>query len=201
MWPEELLQRRIAATPVAPGFLLVLPRPEGRPLRHARQLARHGITALVSLLAVAEARELGCDLAALARACRRCAILWRAAPIADFAPPGPAFERVWRALGPRLHRLVRTGRGVALHCRAGLGRSGTVAARLLIELGLPPAEAIARVRTARPGAIETAGQLAHLEALARPRAGDPETESGQEQDQQHRGEHEHPRVVRPPAGL
>ena len=39
-----------------------------------------------------------------------------------------------------------------------LGRGGTIAARLLVELGVKPDKAIADVRTARPGAIETPGQ-------------------------------------------
>jgi ADP-ribosyl-[dinitrogen reductase] hydrolase len=37
-----------------------------------------------------------------------------------------------------------------------------VAARLLVELGEPADEAIRRVRLARPGAIENAGQERHV---------------------------------------
>ena len=40
----------------------------------------------------------------------------------------------------------------------GLGRSGMIAARLLVELGEEPRAAIQRVRQVRPGAIETAAQ-------------------------------------------
>lgn len=50
------------------------------------------------------------------------------------------------------------GRAVALHCRGGLGRAGVVAACLLVRAGMPPEQAILRVREARPGAIETAAQ-------------------------------------------
>jgi len=42
----------------------------------------------------------------------------------------------------------------------GYGRTGMVAARLLIEFGVEPEEAIARVRSARPGAIEMPQQEA-----------------------------------------
>lgn len=45
-----------------------------------------------------------------------------------------------------------------VHCRGGLGRAGTIAARLLVELGMQPTEAIAGVRAVRPGAIETSDQ-------------------------------------------
>ena len=45
-----------------------------------------------------------------------------------------------------------------IHCRAGLGRSGMIAARLLVERGMAPEQAIIEVRAARPGAIETEAQ-------------------------------------------
>jgi len=37
-------------------------------------------------------------------------------------------------------------------------RAGTIAARLLIELGMEPTKAIERVRAVRPGAIQTNDQ-------------------------------------------
>ncbi|BCX19279.1 MAG: protein-tyrosine-phosphatase [Geminicoccaceae bacterium] len=171
MWERDLLDRRIGAEPRARGFLLALPRPTGPLAEHAAQLAEAGVAALVTLLPVVEARTLGLDLGALAGACAARGIVWAHAPLADFAAPDAAFETVWTPLSPELRASVDGGRGVAFHCRAGLGRSGTVAARLLVELGFAPAEAIARVRRARPGAIETTAQEAHLFALARARGG------------------------------
>jgi ADP-ribosyl-[dinitrogen reductase] hydrolase len=47
---------------------------------------------------------------------------------------------------------------LVIHCKGGLGRTGVVAARLLIELGETPNAALARVRAARPGAVETPEQ-------------------------------------------
>jgi hypothetical protein len=160
VWEAGLLARRVAAAPLAPGFLLLLPRPEGPAEANVDRLAAAGIAALVSLLPVAEARSLGLDIGTLGRVCTGLGIRFEHAPLPDFAVPDAAFERDWRGLAE--------GRGVAFHCRAGLGRSGTMAARLLIELGLRPEEAIARIRAARPGAIETAEQERHLLTFARP---------------------------------
>ena len=47
---------------------------------------------------------------------------------------------------------------MVFHCRGELGRSGMIAARLLVELGWAPDKAIAAIRHVRPGAIETRSQ-------------------------------------------
>ena len=47
---------------------------------------------------------------------------------------------------------------VLVHCGAGLGRSGTVAAAYLVKCGYEPKAAIARVREVRPFSIETREQ-------------------------------------------
>lgn len=83
---------------------------------------------------------------------------WHHLPIPDLNAPGPTFEAAWPAVALQLRRMVNTGGRVLIHCRGGLGRAGTVAACLLVELGEAPREAILRVRTARPHAIETAAQ-------------------------------------------
>ena len=70
---------------------------------------------------------------------------------------GPAWARDHRRPG---------GRAV-VHCKGGLGRAGTIAARILIETGTAPAEAIRQVRGARgKDAIENARQERHVLALA-----------------------------------
>jgi ADP-ribosyl-[dinitrogen reductase] hydrolase len=83
---------------------------------------------------------------------------WFHLPILDCSIPDAAFEERWTTVGPHLEEIVREGGRVAVHCRGGLGRSGTVAAMMLVQLGVSAADAIARVRAARPGAIETPEQ-------------------------------------------
>lgn len=83
---------------------------------------------------------------------------WLHLPIRDVSVPGTEFEQLWQAHGPGLRARVRDGFDVVVHCKGGLGRAGTIAARLLVELGLEPAQAIHEVRTARSGAIETRAQ-------------------------------------------
>ena len=87
---------------------------------------------------------------------------WRHLPIPDGGVPGPDFEQAWREVGSVARDALRAGRLVVIHCRAGLGRTGTIAARLLVELGMPPKAAIAAVRAARPKTIETPEQERHV---------------------------------------
>jgi protein tyrosine phosphatase (PTP) superfamily phosphohydrolase (DUF442 family) len=85
---------------------------------------------------------------------------WLHLPIADYSVPTEAFEQQWAKQGQAVRALLRAGADVLVHCKGGLGRAGMMAARLLIELGMPPADAIREVRRVRQGAIETPSQLA-----------------------------------------
>ena len=85
---------------------------------------------------------------------------WCHLPIADYNVPTAACEAQWAAEGPAVRAVLRARQDVLVHCKGGLGRAGMMAARLLVELGMPPEQAIREVRRARPGAIETPSQLA-----------------------------------------
>jgi len=53
---------------------------------------------------------------------------------------------------------VASGDPVGVHCTAGLGRSGTMAAAYLVSTGVSASEAISTIRGLRPGSIETEAQ-------------------------------------------
>lgn len=89
---------------------------------------------------------------------------WHHVPIVDGQPPDQRFLDAWPVLVTNLINALKGGHRILVHCRGGLGRAGTVASILLIELGVPPREAIDQVRLARPGAIETDDQERFIEA-------------------------------------
>ncbi len=86
-------------------------------------------------------------------------------PIRDVDVPDAAWEASWLEMGPVVRDALRKGERICIHCMGGLGRTGLVAARLLVEFGMSPNDAILTVREARPGTIETAAQEAYVRSL------------------------------------
>lgn len=123
-----------------------------------------GAVAVISLIEDHEIDALGVSNLASEVSAR--GMEWFHLPIPDVTAPGDKFEQGWRLAGPYVRGLLASGQSVFIHCKGGLGRAGTVAARLLIELGeAEPRDAIARVREVRRGAIETATQEDHLHSI------------------------------------
>ena len=83
---------------------------------------------------------------------------WLHLPIRDRDVPCDGFEAEWELTGEQLRSRLRSGFNVLIHCMGGLGRAGTIAARLLVEFGWQPGDAIRAVRKVRPGALETDAQ-------------------------------------------
>ena len=153
------------AVPETGGTIIITPCP-GKRQRDLgldlSQLKGMGAEAIVTMV---QDRELDMlSVRDMAARCEERGLIWLHCPIPDFDGPGAAFERAWAdGAGERARAILRRGGTVVSHCRGGIGRAGTVASRLLIELGAAsPDEALRRVRTARPGAVETWEQEQHV---------------------------------------
>ncbi|WP_440522327.1 phosphatase domain-containing putative toxin, partial [Sphingomonas sp.] len=55
---------------------------------------------------------------------------WLHLPITDVSVPGAAFEAAWMEHGEGVRARLRDGFDIVVHCKGGLGRAGTIAARL-----------------------------------------------------------------------
>jgi protein-tyrosine phosphatase len=85
-------------------------------------------------------------------------IEWHHFPIVDYATPLPSQDQAWIELSERLHDHLNNNRTILVHCYAGVGRSGMIALRLLVEKGINPEEAFKQIRQVRPGAVERPAQ-------------------------------------------
>jgi atypical dual specificity phosphatase len=85
-------------------------------------------------------------------------------PMEDMEPPTQDdLDRCVTAI----HKAHEKNMGVAVHCGAGMGRTGVVLACYLVSRGQTPQNAITRIRRLRPGSIETAEQEQSIFEFAR----------------------------------
>jgi protein-tyrosine phosphatase len=129
------------------GRLAIAPRPRGSDwlAGEVADWKRAGVSAVLSLLTSEEERELG--LAGESGEVARQGIEFRSFPIPDRRLPssGNGFTQAIETLD----RDLESGKNVLVHCRQGIGRSGLVAACLLIGRGFSPGAAVSTVSAAR----------------------------------------------------
>ena len=84
---------------------------------------------------------------------------WLHLPVEDFGVPSAGAEAQWLKVSKVIAERLADGGRVLVHCYGGCGRSGMVALRVMIAAGEAGDAALARLRVARPCAIETDAQM------------------------------------------
>jgi protein-tyrosine phosphatase len=132
---------------IGKGFIAIMAYP-GREQDAASAfagLARAGIRQVVSLLEPAEAAALGLDAEAQLVAAE--SMRFVSFPIPDMGLP--ASVCAFAGLARDLYRQVDAGDNTLLHCRGGVGRSGLLAAAVLLHCGMDLRQACERVTRIR----------------------------------------------------
>ncbi len=140
MFPDRRHQRRF--TWVVPRKVIGMALPDAADLAALR---RAGVRRIISLTS----RPLEDNLLSPS------GIIALHMPLADLT--APTMEQA-QAFVDALEKLVSSGEKVAVHCGAGLGRTGTMLACYLVSRGAGAEEAISEVRRHRPGSVESPAQ-------------------------------------------
>jgi protein-tyrosine phosphatase len=154
---------------VPSGRLAIMPRPRaGDWLEDEIASWRNqGLNVIVSLLEDHEIIELGLDDET--QVCERTGLRFLRFPVPDRGVPRSR-QSVVDLVGV-LTAELRSGRGVGIHCRIGVGRSALVAVCVLAALGVPVETAWASVQKARgmsvPDTLEQRAWAADWCELAR----------------------------------
>ena len=133
------------------GHLAMMPRPRaGDWLEDEIKGLRHeGVDTLVSLLTLSEMQEL--ELTEESDICQAHSIEFISFPIPDRTVPSSVTQTL--QLCQSLLAQLMAGQKVAIHCRAGIGRSALIAACILVCAGISPTMAYAMVAKSRGLAV------------------------------------------------
>lgn len=136
-WIIEIGSARLATMP--------MPRAGKRLEGEIESLREMGVDVMVSTLTDEEIVEVSLTEEPLY--CAQNGIEFLRFPIPDHTAP-PLSDRLIRFVDQLSQRLA-AGKSVAVHCRAGLGRSTTIAACLMVSDGIDPSSACEIISAAR----------------------------------------------------
>ena len=153
----------ILGVPGCSGRLIFTPCPGSKDTSLASALdtlQAAGAQALITLMPASELEQN--QAAELPALCAERNLEWFHLPVADEQVPQDDFANAWAQARARIATLLNEGRSIAIHCKGGSGRTGLIAARILIDRGLSRAEAVALVQALRPKAIQHPAHAAWL---------------------------------------
>lgn len=153
-----------------PGKLALSARPRGDDWLpdETASWRKAGVSTVLSLLEPEEERDLG--LKNEAQEVQRQGMSFLSLPISDRQVPSS--ESRLTATLEKLDTELSSGKNVLVHCRQGVGRTGLVAACLLVTKGLSPGAAVASVAAARGISVpETTEQREWIDRYAATLAG------------------------------
>ncbi len=128
------------------------------------QLAAAGASAVLTLMPDEEIqRNQVHDIPLL---CAQLNLEWFHLPIEDDHAPDKEFAEAWQASREHIHALLQDGNTIAIHCKGGYGRTGLVTTQILLERGFTLEDAITRVRSVRPNALQINAHQIYIKQIA-----------------------------------
>ena len=154
--------------PLAEGGRLIFtpcPGTKGVALEQSlSQLKQAGASAVISLTPQSEMARL--EVEALPEACSNQGLNWFHLPVEDDAAPAAEFGLGWARDRAKIQAILDQGGALAIHCKGGSGRTGLMAAVILLGRGLGLEQVTAMVQGLRPKALTLQPHVKYLNGLA-----------------------------------
>ncbi|WP_427983768.1 tyrosine-protein phosphatase [Agarivorans sp.] len=130
-----------------------------------QELCHKNSPALITLMTSEELAEN--QLSELAKHAVTYDMQWFHLPIEDDSVPDEAWEERFQSVLPRFLQLLNNGMNLTIHCKGGSGRTGLLAARIMLALGIELDEAISKIKAVRPNAFSQAVQQQYIQQFAK----------------------------------
>jgi protein-tyrosine phosphatase len=126
-------------------------------------LQQAGAAAVISLNPMTELESL--HVADLGAQVNSNGLQWFHCPIEDNHAPLDDFAAAWQQTGTLVHQLLNEGKTVAIHCKGGSGRTGLMAAQILLERGNNKEIVKSIVQALRPYALTLEPHVHYFNSL------------------------------------
>ena len=124
------------------------------------QLKRAGATAVITLMPDDEMARFGVE--ALPGVCEQHGLKWFHLPIEDDAEPMAEYQQGWSAQKKLIQKILDQNGTLVIHCRGGSGRTGLMAAIILLERGIDFDHTVSMVKDLRPNSLKLQQHLDYL---------------------------------------
>jgi len=149
-----------------PSSLLLTPCPgtQGESLTDSlKQLKEAGAKAVLTMMESDEMEKFG--VTNLPKESKALGMEWFHLPIEDDHAPEEEFHESWTKNRKRILELLEESGSIVVHCKGGSGRTGLVAAQLLIETGISVQQAVDQVKACRPKAFSKSAHIDYIQKL------------------------------------
>lgn len=156
----------VFSTPAFSGQLLFTPCPATKNSSLAdavTTLKQAGAAGIITLMADAELAENAA--AEIGQVSQRMGLQWYQLPVADDAAPAADFQAAWQQHSAEILQRLNAGETLAIHCKGGSGRTGLIAAQIVLAAGGELQETIEAVQTIRPRALQHPVHVAYLHQI------------------------------------
>ena len=125
-----------------------------------KSLKEAGAQAVITMMTMAELTEKQADT--LPALCAELRMDWYHLPVEDSCAPEAPFAQAFAQQKAILLGLVESGATMVIHCHGGSGRTGMMAAILMLELGYAPAQVKSQIQLIRPKSLTSPVQVNYL---------------------------------------